>query len=935
MRVSLRRWERFCADAKRSLPEFLAEHYPTLRHPPTAQHWQGWLQRGEVLLLLDGLDEVNEDFKVVLKEELNGYAECPTVITCRTISFEQHRNWFPDFPIFALDELGDELRDQYIRAFPARQPFDTGALIAQLNGAPQLRALAANPLLLSIICYVAEDQRNGTLPATRSELYGKVVDKFMRRRRMEVTYPGGTGDLPLTRKRHILERAALTLFAGLDQQRQLLIDEESLVDALDGAVASEGYPTDPASESPSPMTDALLRDLTRNSGLLPGSEEQGYNFLHLTIQEYLAAAAIARLANTQGWDTKLQLPSKRVTLRHLVDRKAWDPRWQEVIVMLAGQLADPAPLLNLLSDKSRDDLYRHRLAVAAHCLPELNSAIRQSHSELVDRITTAAFVCWCEYTSDNYSGVVIPPHLTGMLPMLVQVNGCVTSDVVTGSRAYQTITGAIKVQLKNRPQGLSILELIGELLRHPREEARLVALRAVAYLGTAAATSEILDDLTQLLRRGPRLLSKFLTYPLRSVLSLIVITLALILFGLLGYTQPFSPRYIGVAFIFLFLVDLLLKVGDKLLAHLSLGYNVFVHWLFGHNARERNNAAEVFGHIGATAATPEILACLADLVRAPREEVSSVAVKAMGALGATITAPEFQARLADLLGDTEDVVGDTVVRSATVAATPEFLAYLFGSCVDGWKVRSVTLNDGEVCSVTWERVGTLGTAAATPMIPDNLADRLCDQTSVVRYGAVETVRSLGAAATTPEILARLADLLRDDDWPVRHKAVEAFRALGAAAATPEILARLADLLRVPGWEKVEPLRIATGLLRLDLGWDVRRSAAMEAVRALGADAATPEILAHLADLLRGPARSEAVETVRSLGAAAATPEILARLADLLHDNDWETRNRAAEATALIMAQSVRIFEMRGWKRLIRSKWQVRSVEELSELGGER
>lgn len=63
-------------------------------------------------------------------------------------------------------------------------------------------------------------------------------------------------------------------------------------------------------------------------------------------------------------------------MRHLVDRKAWDPRWQEVIALLAGQLGDPEPLIQLLEHEKKDDLFRHRLALAASCLPELKPEIR-------------------------------------------------------------------------------------------------------------------------------------------------------------------------------------------------------------------------------------------------------------------------------------------------------------------------------------------------------------------------------------------------------------------------------------------------------------------------------------------------------------------------------------------------------------------------------
>jgi len=56
-------------------------------------------------------------------------------------------------------------------------------------------------------------------------------------------------------------------------------------------------------------------------------------------------------------------------VRELVDKKARDPHWQEVIVLLAGQLQDPEPLLKLLADETRDDPLYHRLALLPYVSP--------------------------------------------------------------------------------------------------------------------------------------------------------------------------------------------------------------------------------------------------------------------------------------------------------------------------------------------------------------------------------------------------------------------------------------------------------------------------------------------------------------------------------------------------------------------------------------
>jgi hypothetical protein len=64
--------------------------------------------------------------------------------------------------------------------------------------------------------------------------------------------------------------------------------------------------------------------------------------------------------------------------------------------------------------------------------------------------------------------------------------------------------------------------------------------------------------------------------------------------------------------------------------------------------------------------------------------------------------------------------------------------------------------------------------------------------------------------------------------------------------------------------------------------------------------------------------------VPGLGGAAATPEFLAHLAELLRDKNKEVREAAARALGRLMAQEVRIFEG------LTGKWEGRSVAELSQ-----
>ena len=63
----------------------------------------------------------------------------------------------------------------------------------------------------------------------------------------------------------------------------------------------------------------LRLSLTHNSGILRGGNEQDIFFLHLTVQEFLVSAALASIANEQGWQGSVEIgdqlvPASRIFL---------------------------------------------------------------------------------------------------------------------------------------------------------------------------------------------------------------------------------------------------------------------------------------------------------------------------------------------------------------------------------------------------------------------------------------------------------------------------------------------------------------------------------------------------------------------------------------------------------------------------------------------
>lgn len=380
--VKLPEWQRSAAKYGSSLPEYLAgELYRDIAHAPSADLWRQWMARGQVLLLLDGLDETNasDEFRTRgLKPLLEGEAfrACPLVIACRTVSFEEHRWLGRDLPVFTLAPL--ELRQQaeFIRKYPEdeQRPFDREALIQELRRQPGLRPLAANPQLLNTICYVVSSSGEKELPTTRGDLYDRAITELLKSKDRKPELASG---LMVSRKRRLMEEAALKLWLAGAERRQLVFSEEEVLSALTEAAGGN-----------EDRAEAVLNDVCANSGLLRGQEGGSYSFLHLTLHEFLAACALARRANADGLSAEIMMGSgERPSLRELVLQRAYDPAWREVLPLLANRMQQPQALLNLFAGQLDVDPFHVLLLTGGRCLAE-------AQPELVSSNTSVVFTRW-------------------------------------------------------------------------------------------------------------------------------------------------------------------------------------------------------------------------------------------------------------------------------------------------------------------------------------------------------------------------------------------------------------------------------------------------------------------------------------------------------------------------------------------------------------
>jgi sulfatase modifying factor 1 len=377
-------------------------------------HAAGFCRRqlfdGRWLILLDGLDELDsqEQYAQVMQlverfaarwstgrdtqeqqeqatQSMNNLGDQrPTdvprnivVVSCRTYVYAHS----PQLHRFEKAEVMDFDDDAIIRfadvwfrtngAPELTAPFDD--LIKKHR---RLRELARNPLLLLLVA--DHFRREWTLPRDRVDLYTDCVET--RIATWNNRRGARRGRFGKAQKRNLLRTLALDLY--LEGQRNHFREDELLIQIEDFLSAT----TDPPGSSAH-----LLAEIVADSGLLRKRATDSYGFSHLTLQEFLAAEALARRS-----------PHEAIELmqRHLVD-----DRWQEVIQLYCRLAINADPLMKRMLVRAENDGKLGWLQ-AGRCLAEGARVSEEIRRQVADGLLTLLKGGDNALTSDESATVV-------------------------------------------------------------------------------------------------------------------------------------------------------------------------------------------------------------------------------------------------------------------------------------------------------------------------------------------------------------------------------------------------------------------------------------------------------------------------------------------------------------------------------------------------
>ena len=382
------RWDKEYGDREISLASFLGSHQiqKSLSSELTPQAidaiTEEYLAQGRALIVLDGLDEVGDpdQRKAVMQAvrkflqaqppviQNDGWEGNRVVLTSRIVGYKfDPLTYLPHYTVEDMDEaaISAFCKAWMMHVAEAEDAAEQAQLLKDAifnHSHLGVRALAGNPLLLTILAQVYWSSAERKLPALRVELFEAATQALYDQRR--------------------------------DFWRQVEMTLEDLVHAL-GAVAAyihayevtgfaeEGTVKD---QLKTVLKDwrqvrAVLKVAREVSGFLVARGEGVYGFLHRSLQEYFAAQ-------------HLTCQPEQV-VENLVNR-VLDPIWREPVLLAIGIVSQPgypggrrilpevfAALLDM-PDPAGEFLPRRELLASAACVecervpPEFSQRIAQS-----------------------------------------------------------------------------------------------------------------------------------------------------------------------------------------------------------------------------------------------------------------------------------------------------------------------------------------------------------------------------------------------------------------------------------------------------------------------------------------------------------------------------------------------------------------------------
>ncbi len=347
-----------------SLENWIREQWTTFGLTTLQVH--SLLQHGKLLVLLDGLDEIprqdSHDLTYQIQKFTETFPQSAILMTCRLAAQDYQFRGFTYIELadFDTSQIATVARKWFVAMSQAQESATvppvsasskaTEVLNAELTGLAKaeqflqhldrpenepIREMVATPLLLHLACLVFYER--AMFPTKRAKLYQAGLDillvRWDRVRGIQRDLDANTLSLPDTL--NLLSQIAFTLF----EQGKIYFEKSEVLPIITDFLQTRAN-TAVEPEELWLLSEAVLRAIALQSGLLIERARDIYSFSHLTFQEYLTARKIVARCLKDS-TTPLQQLAQHVTER----------RWSEVILLTLSLLPKADPLLHYLGQE--------------------------------------------------------------------------------------------------------------------------------------------------------------------------------------------------------------------------------------------------------------------------------------------------------------------------------------------------------------------------------------------------------------------------------------------------------------------------------------------------------------------------------------------------------------------------------------------------------
>ncbi|MEU6917641.1 HEAT repeat domain-containing protein [Streptomyces olindensis] len=361
-----------------SFEDFLNHLYDDFAQSVPPPVLEELLAHGRALVVFDGLDELfDRKVRARTAQRIAAFAarrpSARIVVTSRAVGHQRTVLDAAGFSHYMLQDLDEDRIGTFVRRWYRvscpNDPVQAGRLVERLTTAVQdsrpLREMAGNPLLLTVLALIGRRQ---TLPHNRRSVYEHAVTVLVSHWDQAAKLLKAPLDPPVAEALDVL---------GPDERLELLrLLARAMQEGHSGIAGNhihrpdlervfrdylQQYELPPVHAAAAAR--AMVEQLHERNFILSRYGSDVYGFVHRAFLEYLAAADIAhRYKEDREWT-----PEELV--EQVVARRAEDPAWHEVLLLLAGQVGTATVgaavdrLLDLHAAAAADDASHVALAL--------------------------------------------------------------------------------------------------------------------------------------------------------------------------------------------------------------------------------------------------------------------------------------------------------------------------------------------------------------------------------------------------------------------------------------------------------------------------------------------------------------------------------------------------------------------------------------------